>query len=135
MKPRNTRPGRATEHQEQVAVIQYCDAKYPDLIKAAVPNGGKRSLITAVLLKKEGVLPSYPDLVFDEARGGYFGLRIEMKQRKVPGMPTPKTPKKQRDLHDLLRSEGYHVAVCYGAGEALKVIDEYMGWAKTHNKE
>lgn len=58
-------------------------SKYPELEWLhSVPNGGKRNLITAVKLKREGVKAGVPDLFLDVARGGFHGLRLELKAGK-----------------------------------------------------
>lgn len=116
------------EHVEQVQVVAHLRTFHPDVLVAAVPNGGKRSKTEAARLKAEGVLPGYPDLLIDEPRVGYHGLRIEMKRERGPKGGTAHTPTTadQRRVHALLRARGYGVSVCYGAAEAIAVIEDYL---------
>ena len=66
-----------SEHDQQVAVVEYCDAKgYPVF---AIPNGGMRHKRTAAMLKAEGVKAGVPDLFLPVPKGGYCGLFVEMK--------------------------------------------------------
>lgn len=112
----------ALEHVEQVRFVAHCRAFYPDLIVAAVPNGGKRGAKEAKRLKAEGVLPGYPDLLIDEPRGPYHGLRIEMKRGDGKGAASPA----QRDVIRRLRRRGYRVEACVGAGAAIDVLEAYL---------
>lgn len=115
-----------TEHEEQVALFQWAEAnevQYPSLaMLAAIPNGGYRPMTTAAMLKAEGVKAGYPDVLLDVARGPYHGLRIELKRADRSNRPTDA----QRDWLVRLAFEGYQVAVCYGAQEAIKVITDYL---------
>ena len=115
-----------TEHEEQVALFQWAaanEAQYPSLaMLAAIPNGGYRPMTTAAMLKAEGVKAGYPDIILDVARGPYHGLRIELKRADRSNHAT----KEQREWLARLAFEGYQVAVCYGAQEAIKVITDYL---------
>ena len=115
-----------TEHEEQVALFQWAEAneaQYPSLaMLAAIPNGGYRPMTTAAMLKAEGVKAGYPDILLDVARGPYHGLRIELKRADRSNHATDA----QREWLTKLNFEGYRVAVCYGAQEAIKVITDYL---------
>ena len=115
-----------TEHEEQVALFQWAEAneaQYSSLVMlAAIPNGGYRPMTTAAMLKAEGVKAGYPDILLDVARGPYHGLRIELKRADRSNRATDA----QRDWLARLAFEGYQVAVCYGAQEAIKVITDYL---------
>ena len=107
-----------SEHDEQVAVIEYCDLKgYP---RFAIPNGGLRRKSEAARLKAEGVTAGVPDLCIPVARGDYHSLYIEMKHGK--GKPTDE----QVRWIWRLRVEGMAAFVCYGAVNAIACIDWYM---------
>jgi hypothetical protein len=97
------------------------ERKWPELkLLHAIPNGGYRHVATAVALKKEGVKRGVPDLDLPVARGGYHGLRIEMKVGK--NRPT----KEQRWWLKELTRHGYLCCVCYSAAEAWRCISEYL---------
>ena len=81
---------------------KYQMGKYPELrMLHHVPNGGYRNQIEARNLKLQGVKAGVPDLVLPVARGGYFGLYIELKADK-----NCKTSKNQELWIDDLRKEG-----------------------------
>jgi hypothetical protein len=62
-----------------------------------------------------------PDFALDVARGGYHGLRIELK-RRVGGALSPA----QRDWIAWLTSQGYLAVVCRGWEEARDKLVEYL---------
>lgn len=85
------------------------------------PNGGGRSLSEGANFKKMGVKKGYPDLILDIAKGGYHGLRIELK--KVKGSRT--TPE-QLERIEMLNAEGYYAVIAKGFDEAIQIILDYM---------
>lgn len=110
---------RMSEAQEQIAVIEYCDIK--GICVYHVPNGGSRDKREAANLKRQGVKPGVPDLCVPVARGRYHSLYIEMKADR--GKPT----EHQVEWLHRLRGEGMCAYVCYGARNAIALIDWYMG--------
>jgi len=112
------------ESREQQALIQWAatlEPHYPQLkLLHAIPNGGKRNVITASILKREGVKSGVPDLDLPIAKGGYIGLRIEMKAKKG------KTSENQDNWIEMLRDEGHRVSVCYNWDEAKCLIMRYL---------
>jgi len=63
------RKRKSIEHIDQVKVVQHFRAFYPDIIIAAIPNGGDRTASERVRLHSEGVLAGMPDLCVLEALG------------------------------------------------------------------
>lgn len=114
-----------TEHDAQCALIQWRDLLAPRCpalgLLYAIPNGGKRDVVTATRLKAEGVTAGVPDLCLPVAREGYHGLYIEMK---IPG---GRVSPAQRQWLAALEAEGYMTAVCYSWPEAARVIARYLG--------
>ena len=115
---------RNEEHLHQVAVFRwaaYQTGKYPGLgLMFAVPNGGARHIAVARKLKAEGVKAGVPDIFLPVPHGTYHGLFIEMKSTKG------KTVETQDLWLDRLAHQGYKVAVCRGAEEAIHIIQAYM---------
>ena len=101
----------ATETQEQITIIKYCDLKKIPIY--AIPNGGYRNVIEARNLKLQGVKSGVPDMCIPLARKGYHGLYIELKVGKN------KTSVNQQIWLNLLSDNGYKAEVCYGAGQAI----------------
>lgn len=122
-KKRNKKP-RTSEHQEQVALMQWATlslGRWPELaLLHAIPNGGWRHPAIGAALKAEGVKPGVPDLDLPVSRGGFHGLRIELKA-KGGNLSTP-----QREWIAWLRAEGYRVDVCVGWEAARDVIVAYL---------
>lgn len=106
------------ESIEQAKVIQYCKLRKIKIF--AIPNGGKRNYKEAYFLKKSGVSAGVPDLFVAYPNRKYHGLFIEMKYGK--NKPT----ENQKKWIDYLNNAGYLACVCYGANEAIKLIDNYM---------
>lgn len=129
--PKGPPDPRPEEHNEQVVFVQYLERVYPAVRFFAVPNAGQRHPAVAAKMKAEGMSPGVPDMVIPTARGGYFGLYIEMKKQQRKGWPKPTTRGNQQDWILYLYSEGYKAVVCYGAGEAITAIDAYMSMERT----
>lgn len=107
-----------SEHDEQVAVVEYCDLKSIPVFH--VPNGGYRRKSEAARMKAEGVRPGVPDLCIPVARGDYHSLYIEMKA------PGGKPTEEQVRWIWRLREEGMCAYVCEGAQNAIALVDRYM---------
>lgn len=122
-----------TEGQEQAFLFQwagYMRQKYPELeLLYHVPNGGKRDLKTAAVLKREGVKAGVPDLVLPVARRGYFGLYVELKVGKN------KTSVKQDKWIQALKEQNYFTQVCYGWRNAADVIEDYLSGPATERRK
>lgn len=118
-----------TEAQEQIFLFQWeglARQKYPEIkLLFHVPNGGKRDAREAVSLKKQGVKAGVPDLVLPVARGGHFGLYVELKVGRN------KPSALQLEWIEDLKVQGYFVKVCYGWIEASEVIENYLEKPKT----
>ena len=100
------------EHDEQVAFVQWFERRYPNVMIWATPNGGKRHVVTAVRMKKEGVKAGVPDLFIPEWR-----LFIEMKTRDSGVVSTA-----QKYMIDYLRVVGYTVEIAKGCDDAIQIV-------------
>ena len=113
-----------SEQDEQEAVIAWADAmrgRWPELAYLHhSPNGFERSKAVGAQVRRAGCRAGFPDLVLLCARGGWHGLAIELKTAKGHTSPM------QDVWLDNLRKEGYFVAVCRGAVEAVHAIERYL---------
>ena len=100
-----------TEHQEQVAFIQWFRRTYPDVRIFAIPNGESRSQSAGARLKAEGVSAGVPDLFIPE-----WNTWIEMKRSKGGSVS-----EKQKDWLAYLESVGHKTFVCKGADSAKEI--------------
>lgn len=110
-----------TEHQEQVALFEWAAHYRPLDVMYAIPNGGKRAIQTAAMLKAEGVKPGVPDICLPVPRGHYHGLYIELKRRRGG-----KVTREQQAWIEALMHQGYACAVYHGWDAARDVIIDYM---------
>lgn len=114
---------QASEHAEQVSLVQWFDKEFPKLRGRlfAIPNGGHRHPAEAARLKLEGVRAGVPDLFLPVPAGGKHGLFIEMKREKG-GRLSPE----QKDWLAHLNEQGYRAEVCKGFEAAKAVIQDYF---------
>lgn len=114
-----------TEAQEQAALFAwaaYASKRRPELaLLFHIPNGGARSARTGASLKRQGVKAGVPDLFLPVARHGWHGLFIELKRKEQWHIDPA-----QKEWHERLAEQGYSVVVCWGADEAVKVLEDYL---------
>ena len=124
--------GAGSESQEQASLISWWHLAGPKLapnvVLAAIPNGGARDAVTGARLKREGVVRGMPDLLLACPRCGRHALFVEMKTSRG------RVSESQRNLFPLLEAQGYGVAVCHGWREAVEVIEAYLAgrWEGSH---
>lgn len=118
------------EGVEQVALFRWLQLKHPKANRLAfhVPNGGHRVKAVAAKLKAQGVKAGVSDISLPMARGGYFGLYIELKATPPHDSPVTAT---QSAFLLAVELEGYMAIVCRGMHEAMQVIDGYMALSPT----
>ena len=123
--------GAGSESHEQAMLVQWWHVAgsrlAPNVILAAIPNGGARDAVTGARLKREGVVKGMPDLVLLCARCGRHALFVEMKTKRG------RVSESQRNLFPLLEAQGYAVAVCHGWREAAETVTAYLEgrWEQT----
>jgi hypothetical protein len=106
-----------SEHNEQAGFIQWFRARWPRVVVFAIPNGGKRNILTAKRLQREGVTPGVPDLFIPA-----WGIWIEMKRQK-----RGRTSPDQRVMIEYLESVGHRVIVGNGAKDASEKLLQMIG--------
>jgi len=119
-----------SEHMQQVALCmfsQQCLLHHPDWFfmlefMFAVPNGGKRGMVTASKLVNEGVKKGCPDLMLPFPCSGYHGLFIEMKTVKGGRVAS-----EQRKFIDYLNSQNYLAIIGKGYLSAREQLLDYLG--------
>ena len=120
----NIKRKKSIEHTEQVKLVQRVRAFYPDVLIAAIPNGGDRTASERVRLHQEGVMAGMPDLCVLEACGGFHGLFIEMKTA------TGRQSNEQKALQLTLNAKGYLCVVARSADEGFETIKRYLNGEK-----
>jgi hypothetical protein len=127
------RGGRAvSESEEQQALLEWAGwqrGKYPELaLLFHIPNEGRRTPRTGARLKREGLKAGVPDLFLPVARGGDYGLFIELKAG------SNKPTEKQLKWLEALTRQGYCACWCTGWEAAAKRIAEYLQQDGTKNR-
>lgn len=132
-----------SESQEQMALFRWAgNAKNttPELAWLySVPNGGLRSKASAGKIKGEGAKSGVFDIALDAARGGFFGLRIELKVPALPAIkgvrdkrPAGKLSPEQLCWHAHYIDEGYAAHIAYGWLQARDILVEYLARERTN---
>lgn len=120
-----------SEAHLQAAVIRYIKLKYPK-IRYCASLGGQYQKYKSQQNKAAatGYVRGFPDLQICEARGGYFGLFIEIKLDKrcyASGY--------QKDWINDLNKRGYLGVVAKGYDSVITIIDHYFELEQTKLKQ
>lgn len=109
------------EERIQQKVAEYLTLRYPEVNVLVSPAAGFRvSRGMAMRMMRMGYQAGTPDMTILAARGGYFGLQIELKSGK--GIVSPKQNKRMI----IAQKYGYKVAVARSEDEARGILDRYM---------
>ena len=123
----------ASEHDEQVAVVDWFRAQHPRLAGSLVAsaNGlgiggntpGQKAAHWAKFLASGGC-PGHADLFLMVASGKSHGLYVEMKKKKSSRRDVSV---EQFAFIGLAMRQGYAATWCAGSHEAIAVITDYLG--------
>ena len=119
---------RMSEDRLQSEIIKYIKFQYPKARYCASAGGIRTNISQGRKMKATGYVKGMPDLQIMEAKGGYFGLFLEIKTYK--GRAT----KEQKEWIEDLNDRGYKAAIVKGLQEALETLDNYMNQASTETK-
>jgi len=125
------------EEGEQIALCEYIREKYPNVVFNSDFSGIRVGQGLANKVKKLHSENGIPDLSIDEPRGGWFGLKIEMKATGVTVFRKNGMLKDNEHLRTqwkmLMRLElkGYLAGFCEGLDKGKAIIDWYMSLPST----
>lgn len=85
----------------------------------AIPNGGKRDIVTAVKLKQQGTLSGAWDIFLSVPKQRYSGLFIEMKAGKN------KLTENQVEFMEANKND-YLFRVCYSLEDFKREVNNYL---------
>ena len=108
------------ESKLQISCVSWFRMQYPALTLFAIPNGGKRSVITATILKREGALAGVADLFLMYPSKTYHGLFIEMKIGKG------KQTENQLEFEKQCKKFGYKYELCRSFDDFVNIINQYI---------
>lgn len=129
------------KHEEsklQQACVKWFRLQYPNLILFAIPNGGKRGVVEASIMKGEGVTAGVADLFLAKAKVHLFdnternsviehlpvilsyGCFIEMKVGKG------KQTESQKEFEKKVTEQGYQYSVCRTFDEFKSTVETYL---------
>tara|TARA_R100001244_G_scaffold132156_2_gene107337 strand:+ start:1471 stop:1836 length:366 start_codon:yes stop_codon:yes gene_type:complete len=104
----------------QSNIIKYLSLKYPKIRYCASLGGQyQRYHSQRTKAKATGYVKGFPDLQITEARGGFFGLFLEIKDKGYPTL-------EQKEWIEALTKRGYKAEVCKGLMECISTIDNYL---------
>ena len=113
-----------TEDEEQQFICSWAalmESRYPELkLLYHIPNEGRRSGREGARLKRMGLRRGAADLCLPVARGKWHGLYIELKA--LDGRATDE----QKQFISDVSAQGYLGRICFGADEAIKLIERYI---------
>jgi len=119
------------EHFYQVKVIEWCrknDHLFPGAnLIYSIPNGAAVSGRERGRLVREGMKSGVSDLHLPVAKGGYFGLYVEMKHDDGGSVVSDA----QTAFLGAVTDEGYLGHICYTGHAAIEVIRDYMNQPRT----
>lgn len=111
------------EHRIQQACVRWFNLQYPHLRGRlfAVPNGGRRDVVTGAKLKAEGVVAGVADLILLVTNKAFGALLIEMK--KPGGIQSAA----QRQWQEIVTTNGeYKYVICRSIYDFMREIREYL---------
>jgi hypothetical protein len=109
-----------TEAQEQQRVVDYIHKTLPDVLLTCTGAGLGFHARHQKKMNTLGYLRGTPDLLVFEPRGAFHGLMIEMKSATGDVKPH------QKEIMDKLRARGYRAHVCFGADQAIQIVNDYF---------
>lgn len=107
---------QSSEAAHQYGFLIWFHQKFPGVLIYHCPNGEKRSIKTAVRLKKMGVVAGIPDLMVPA-----WMLYIELKREKVGVVSEA-----QKKIMSYLTRVGYTCIIGYGATDASAKVLKFL---------
>lgn len=111
------------EHRLQCACVEWFSHQYPKLRGRlfAVPNGGRRDLVTGGKLKAEGVVAGVADLILLKSNRDYGALLIEIKT------PIGRQSDSQKEWQKIICENGeYKYVVCRSLDDFMREVNDFL---------
>lgn len=119
LKKESQKKGRSKPRhiESQIQMVKWFRLQYPRYIIAAIPNGGQRSALEAKIMKGEGVLAGFSDLIIIARENVLF---IEVKTKD--GNQSDLQAKFQSDIERL----GFQYSICRSLDEFILTIEKWL---------
>lgn len=113
---------RKKESELQIACVNWFRFAYPQFkyLLFSIPNGGHRNILTAMRMKREGVISGVPDLFLSIGKNGFNGFYIEMKQGKG------KLTSNQETFFHQAKKHNYKCEVITSLDQFIREISFYL---------
>jgi hypothetical protein len=113
-----------SEYDLQCAVFEWAarqKERWPEIVLMRSSLAGtKITLGQQMKAKRAGFKTGYPDIMLDHARGGYHGLRIELKTKKGT------LSRAQKLWIQALTDQGFYAYCCKGFDPTIECITRYF---------
>lgn len=113
---RNRKP-RHLESQIQRQMVMWFRLQYPQYIIAAIPNGGQRNALEAKIMKSEGVLAGFSDLIIIANNNVLF---VEVKTK------TGRQSELQKVFQANVEKLGFQYSVCRSLQDFQMTIEKWF---------
>lgn len=113
---RHQRP-RHIESGIQQQMVTWFRAQYPGYVVAAIPNGGYRNAAEAAIMKREGVLAGFSDLIVIADRNVLF---VEVKTR------TGRQSALQKEFERKVNNLGFEYIVCRSLPDFVQSVGRWL---------
>lgn len=121
LKKESSRKSRATprhlESKIQQSMVRWFRLQYPKYIIAAIPNGGQRNALEAKIMKGEGVLAGFSDLIIIADNNVLF---VEVKTKN--GYQSESQKQFQSDVERL----GFQYSVCRSLEDFMFTVEKWV---------
>ena len=123
---------RQTEYNLSLKISSYLKYQHPNLIFKFSNDDGNLTMMQAVRRKKVNPFSGFTDFQLFKSSGGYIGLLVELKKDKAQVYKKNGEYKKnehlrkQVEMHEKLRKEGYNVHFCWDLKGFISILNEYL---------
>jgi hypothetical protein len=109
---------KSPEHVAQVGLIKALNYLIrPEIVRFAIPNGGRRHIGVAKKMKAEGLLAGMPDLGFAVEDGRVHWLEMKAPEGVIS--------ENQRGVLKKLAGLGHNTAVAWSVEEAIEYLRQW----------
>ena len=108
---------RHIESHIQIQMVKWFRLQYPRYIIAAIPNGGQRSALEAKIMKGEGVLAGFSDLIVI-VKGNVLFVEVKTKDGKQSDFQI----KFQSDVERL----GFQYSICRSLEDFIMTVEKWI---------